>query len=310
MTRRCIPTASQRKSLTSFAPMSPTLLIADDELLLARVLESELKTLWPEATIVAVVHDGVAALEAARAHQPDVAFLDIRMPGMSGMDVARELIEFDQPPLVVFVTAYDQFALEAFERAAVDYVLKPVQHERLEATVGRLKARIAVRAAEVANFGDEDSDESSAEDSDDGSATPGIGAMVDTDRLAQLLQRLESLERPVAARGGQYLRFIKALVGQEIRIIPVDEVIYLEATDKYVNVVATSGEALIRTSLRELAQQLDPDRFWQIHRGTVVNIDCVASAANQSLGRMSLKLRNRPESLPVARQYAHLFKQM
>ncbi|MEN7529184.1 MULTISPECIES: LytTR family DNA-binding domain-containing protein [unclassified Cupriavidus] len=273
--------------------MSPTLLIADDELLLARVLEAELKALWPDATISAVVHDGVSALDAAREHQPDVAFLDIRMPGMSGMDVARELIEFDRPPLVVFVTAYDQFALEAFERAAVDYVLKPVQHERLEATVDRLKARLAAKAVEE----------------DEEASTTDIGTMVDADRLAQLLHRLESLERPAAARG-QYLRFIKALVGQEVRIIPVDEVVYLAATDKYVNVVSTSGEALIRTSLRELTQQLDPDRFWQIHRGTVVNIDCVASAVNQSLGRLSLKLRDRPESLPVARQYAHLFKQM
>ncbi|KWR88695.1 LytR/AlgR family response regulator transcription factor [Cupriavidus sp. IDO] len=272
--------------------MTPTILIADDEVLLARVLQTELTALWPESKIVSVVHDGVAALEAAREHQPLVAFLDIRMPGMSGMDVARELIEFDPPPLVVFVTAYDQFALEAFERAAVDYVLKPVQHERLEATVNRLKARLAVMAE----------DEPAA-------------AQLDNDRLAQLLTRLESLENATPERGapgqrGQYLRFIKALVGQEVRIIPVDEVIYLEATDKYVNVVSASGEALIRTSLRELIQQLDPERFWQIHRGTVVNISCVASAVNQSLGRLSLRLRDRPESLPVARQYAHLFKQM
>ncbi|QET01980.1 response regulator transcription factor [Cupriavidus pauculus] len=273
--------------------MSPTLLIADDELLLARVLEAELGALWPEARIVSVVHDGVSALDAAREHRPDVAFLDIRMPGMSGMDVARELVELDAPPLVVFVTAYDQFALEAFERAAVDYVLKPVQHERLEATVARLRERLSVRLSSPA-------------------AEPEPAA-VDADRLAQLLHRLEALENPPPQRGvapGQYLRFIKALVGQEVRIIPVDEVIYLEATDKYVNVVSANGEALIRTSLRELAQQLDPDRFWQIHRGTVVNIDCVASAVNQSLGRVSLRLRNRAESLPVARQYAHLFKQM
>jgi len=279
--------------------MSPTLLIADDEALLARVLAAELSALWPEARIVSVVHDGVSALEAARAHRPDVAFLDIRMPGMSGMDVARELVEADDlPPLVVFVTAYDQFALEAFERAAVDYVLKPVQHERLEATVERLRERLAARSAAPP------------------SAEPEPAA-VDANRLAQLLHRLEALENPPPQRGvtpgpgsGQFLRFIKALVGQEVRIIPVDEVIYLEATDKYVNVVSANGEALIRTSLRELAQQLDPDRFWQIHRGTVVNIDCVASAVNQSLGRVSLRLRNRDESLPVARQYAHLFKQM
>ncbi|MDK3022363.1 LytTR family DNA-binding domain-containing protein [Cupriavidus taiwanensis] len=274
--------------------MNPTLLIADDEALLARVLESELAALWPEARVVSVVHDGVAALAAAREHQPRVAFLDIRMPGMSGMDVARELIEFDAPPLVVFVTAYDQFALEAFERAAVDYVLKPVQRERLEATVQRLKARLA--------------DPADAEDGDEAAA---VAAMTDTDRLGQLLARLESLENVgPGAPQRQYLRFIKALVGQEVRIIPVDEVIYLEATDKYVNVVSGAGEALIRTSLRELTQQLDPERFWQVHRGTVVNISCVASAVNQSLGRLSLRLRDRPELLPVARQYAHLFKQM
>ncbi|GAB7548404.1 LytR/AlgR family response regulator transcription factor [Cupriavidus sp. 8B] len=276
--------------------MAPTLLIADDEPLLARALHAELSSLWPEAQIVAVVHDGVSALEAARQHQPQVAFLDIRMPGMSGMDVARELMAFDSPPLVVFVTAYDQFALEAFEREAVDYVLKPVQPERLEATVHRLKARLAAQAQ----------------------ASEEGGAALDTDRLAQLLARLETLEPggggPAQQAAGApqhgYLRFIKALVGQEIRIIPVDEVIYLEATDKYVNVVSTGGEALIRTSLRELSQQLDPERFWQIHRGTVVNIDCVASAVNQSLGRLALKLRNRSETLPVARQYAYLFKQM
>ncbi|MFJ4289574.1 LytR/AlgR family response regulator transcription factor [Cupriavidus sp. NPDC089707] len=281
--------------------MTPTLLIADDEALLARVLESELKSLWPEARIVSVVHDGMAALAAAREHQPRVAFLDIRMPGMSGMDVARELIEFDIPPLVVFVTAYDQFALEAFERAAVDYVLKPVQRERLEATVCRLKERLQA----MSDPSDDQDDE--ADDSAEADA-----AMLDTDRLGQLLARLESLEHatPGGAAQRQYLRFIKALVGQEVRIIPVDEVIYLEATDKYVNVVSSAGEALIRTSLRELTQQLDPERFWQVHRGTVVNIDCVASAVNQSLGRLSLRLRDRPELLPVARQYAHLFKQM
>lgn len=284
--------------------MTPTLLIADDEALLARVLESELKSLWPEARIVSVVHDGMAALAAAREHQPRVVFLDIRMPGMSGMDVARELIEFDIPPLVVFVTAYDQFALEAFERAAVDYVLKPVQRERLEATVCRLKERLQSMADTADDLADDEAD-------DGGEAE---AAMLDTDRLGQLLARLESLEHATPGAGGatprQYLRFIKALVGQEVRIIPVDEVIYLEATDKYVNVVSSAGEALIRTSLRELTQQLDPERFWQVHRGTVVNIDCVASAVNQSLGRLSLRLRDRPELLPVARQYAHLFKQM
>jgi DNA-binding LytR/AlgR family response regulator len=269
--------------------MSPTLLIADDELLLARVLASELAGLWPEANIVAVVHDGVAALDAAREHRPDVAFLDIRMPGMSGMDVARELIEFDDPPLVVFVTAYDQFALEAFERAAVDYVLKPVQRERLEATVCRLKARMEAR--------------------DSSHETHDVGAMVDADKLAQLLHRLESLENQTPTRSaGQYLRFIKALVGQEVRIIPVDEVVYLEATDKYVNVVSTSGEALIRTSLRELAQQLDPDRFWQIHRGTVVNAGAIQAAERVDAERLQVLVRGSAEKLTVSRTFVHLFR--
>ncbi|MBY4898032.1 LytTR family DNA-binding domain-containing protein [Cupriavidus sp. AU9028] len=272
------------------ANTAPTVLIADDEPLLARVLQAELGALWPEAQTIATVHDGMAAVEAVRQHRPGIAFLDIRMPGLSGMEVARELRAMPSPPLVVFVTAYDQFAVEAFEQAAVDYVLKPIQRERLEGTVQRLKARLATQAPSADN------------------------AAARLERIAQLLERLAGLEgvdaNPPRAGNGQYLRFIKALVGQEVRIIPVDEVIYLEATDKYVNVVSANGEALIRTSLRELTQRLDPDRFWQIHRGTVVNIDCVASAVNHSLGRLALKLRNRPETLPVARQYAHLFKQM
>ncbi|MGY8525268.1 LytR/AlgR family response regulator transcription factor [Paracidovorax citrulli] len=272
------------------ANAAPTVLIADDEPLLARVLQAELGALWPEAQTIATVHDGMTAVEAVRQHQPRIAFLDIRMPGLSGMDVARELRAMEAPPLVVFVTAYDQFAVEAFEQAAVDYVLKPIQRERLEGTVQRLKARLAAEAA-----------------------ADSAPARLDGDRIAQLLERLADLDGEggrSGRAGGPYLRFIKALVGQEVRIIPVDEVVYLEATDKYVNVVSANGEALIRTSLRELTQRLDPDRFWQIHRGTVVNIDCVSSAVNHSLGRLALKLRNRPETLPVARQYAHLFKQM
>lgn len=272
------------------ANAAPTVLIADDEPLLARVLQAELAALWPEAQTIATVHDGMTAVQSVRQHQPRIAFLDIRMPGLSGMDVARELRAMETPPLVVFVTAYDQFAVEAFEQAAVDYVLKPIQRERLEGTVQRLKARLAAEAA-----------------------ADSAPARLDGDRIAQLLERLADLDGEGGRSGrasGQYLRFIKALVGQEVRIIPVDEVVYLEATDKYVNVVSANGEALIRTSLRELTQRLDPDRFWQIHRGTVVNIDCVSSAVNHSLGRLALKLRNRPETLPVARQYAHLFKQM
>lgn len=275
-------------------PVSSRLLIADDEPALAENLVAELTALWPDATLLPAVHDGQSVLDviddAANGQAPDVVFLDIRMPGLSGIDVARELSAREDRPLVVFVTAYDQFALDAFEQAAVDYVLKPVQTERLSETVKRLKDRLGARL----------SDKASA------AADPA-------QTLAELVERLAGLQGAAQTRAtpqGGYLRFIKALVGQEVRFIPVDDVIYLEATDKYVNVVAGSGESLIRTSLRELLTQLDPEHFWQVHRGTVVNVAHVSSAVHLSLGRLGLKIRGRTETLPVARQYAHLFRQM
>ena len=277
-------------------PVSPRLLIADDEPALADNLVAELAALWPEATLLPAVHDGQSVLDviddAATGEGPDVVFLDIRMPGLSGIDVASELSDRESRPLVVFVTAYDQFALDAFEQAAVDYVLKPVQTERLAETVKRLKPRLAAGFNARSN---------------------GADAGDPTQTLADLVERLAGLQGAAQTRvtpQGGYLRFIKALVGQEVRFIPVDDVLYLEATDKYVNVVASSGESLIRMSLRELLMQLDPEHFWQVHRGTVVNVGHVASAVHLSLGRLGLKMRGRAETLPVARQYAHLFRQM
>ena len=277
-------------------PASPRVLIADDEPALAENLVAELAALWPEAALLPAVHDGQSALDviddAADGQGPDVVFLDIRMPGLSGIDVARELSQRDVRPLVAFVTAYDQFALDAFEQAAVDYVLKPVQTERLAETVKRLKDRLGTRLGDNAN-------------------APAMADPAQT--LAELVERLAGLQGAAQTRAtpqGGYLRFIKALVGQEVRFIPVDDVIYLEATDKYVNVVAGSGESLIRTSLRDLLTQLDPEHFWQVHRGTVVNVAHVSSAVHLSLGRLGLKIRGRTETLPVARQYAHLFRQM
>lgn len=278
-------------------PASPRLLIADDEPALAENLVAELTALWPDATLLPAVHDGQSVLDviddAADGEAPDVVFLDIRMPGLSGIDVARELSAREDRPLVVFVTAYDQFALDAFEQAAVDYVLKPVQTERLAETVKRLKDRLGTRP--------------------NGNAAVATAATDPAQTLAELVERLAGLQGAAQTRAtpqGGYLRFIKALVGQEVRFIPVDDVIYLEATDKYVNVVAGSGESLIRTSLRELLTQLDPEHFWQVHRGTVVNVAHVSSAVHLSLGRLGLKIRGRTETLPVARQYAHLFRQM
>ncbi|OCS47620.1 LytR/AlgR family response regulator transcription factor [Ralstonia pickettii] len=276
-------------------PASPRVLIADDEPALAENLVAELAALWPEATLLPAVHDGQSALDviddAADGQGPDVVFLDIRMPGLSGIDVARELSQRDVRPLVVFVTAYDQFALDAFEQAAVDYVLKPVQTERLAETVKRLKDRLGTRP----------------------NGNVDALATNPAQTLAELVERLAGLQGAAQTRAtpqGGYLRFIKALVGQEVRFIPVDDVIYLEATDKYVNVVSASGESLIRTSLRDLLTQLDPEHFWQVHRGTVVNVAHVSSAVHLSLGRLGLKIRGRTETLPVARQYAHLFRQM
>jgi DNA-binding LytR/AlgR family response regulator len=277
-------------------PASPRVLIADDEPALAENLVAELAALWPEATLLPAVHDGQSALDviddAGDEEGPDVVFLDIRMPGLSGIDVARELSAREVRPLVAFVTAYDQFALDAFEQAAVDYVLKPVQTERLAETVKRLKDRLGTRLSDNVN-------------------APAVADPAQT--LAELVERLAGLQGAAQTRAtpqGGYLRFIKALVGQEVRFIPVDDVIYLEATDKYVNVVAGSGESLIRTSLRDLLTQLDPEHFWQVHRGTVVNVAHVSSAVHLSLGRLGLKIRGRTETLPVARQYAHLFRQM
>ncbi|MGS0622786.1 LytR/AlgR family response regulator transcription factor [Ralstonia sp. VS2407] len=278
-------------------PASPRVLIADDEPALAENLVAELTALWPDATLLPAVHDGQSVLDviddAADGQGPDVVFLDIRMPGLSGIDVARELSQREMRPLVAFVTAYDQFALDAFEQAAVDYVLKPVQTERLAETVKRLKDRLGARP--------------------NGNAGATAAATDPAQTLAELVERLAGLQGAAQTRAtpqGGYLRFIKALVGQEVRFIPVDDVIYLEATDKYVNVVAGSGESLIRTSLRDLLTQLDPEHFWQVHRGTVVNVAHVSSAVHLSLGRLGLKIRGRAETLPVARQYAHLFRQM
>lgn len=256
-------------------------LIAEDEPVLAYTLVQTLQRLWPELQIGAVVENGVAAIQETLAQRPDVLFLDIKMPGKTGLEAAQELAEDwpgDAPfPLVVFVTAYDEYALQAFEQAAADYVLKPVSDERLSKTVTRLKARLE-RLQER------------------------------DDELTRIVGQLRALmPAPPAA---ERLTVIRAATGNQIRMIPIADVVYFEATDKYVNVVTTDSQSLIRTSLKELLPQLDGDRFWQIHRGTVVNVACIQAAARDDAGKLSVKLRNRPESLAVSRVFAHLFKQM
>jgi len=300
-------------------PARPTALIADDEQLLAEGLQSDLATLWPELQVVATVHDGASALARALELRPDVCFLDIRMPGMDGLETARAIVE-DWPqsgpalPLLVFATAYDQHALAAFETQAVDYLVKPVDRERLGRCVTHLKGLLD-RARTTAG-------------------APGAGEDNDTARLlAQTLEQLRglaaraaSLPMAPAAQGtsgasgmppaagaavpSERLAVIQAQVGSTVHLVPVEEVLYFEAADKYVRVVTAEREHLIRLSLRELLPRLDPALFWQVHRSTVVQARCIASAQREESGIVRLRLRGHKDVLTASRLYAHLFKGM
>ncbi len=285
----------------------PRALIAEDEPLLAANLEAELTRAWPALEIVARVGHGAAAVEQALALCPDVLFLDIRMPGMTGLEAARALIEDAPPdaplPLIVFVTAYDQYAIEAFERAAFDYLLKPVQPERLAQTCGRLRLALETRRSVSVGTG------SASAGAAPLTAGPVADAATVAERTLAELRRL--LQAPAfAAPPAARLSVIQASVGVAIHLVPVAEVLYFEAADKYVRVVDPQREYLIRTSLRELLPQLDPERFWQIHRGTVVRHDAIATATRDESGKVYLTLRGHPDRLVASRLYAHLFKAM
>ena len=261
-----------------------TALIAEDEPLLAAALQAELVQLWPALRIVASVGDGASAVAQTLALQPALCFFDIRMPGLSGLEAAQALAE-DWPadgafPLIVFVTAYDQYALQAFEAQAVDYVVKPVQRERLAACVARLQARLAERAA------------------------PGEALQRSIDQLRGLLGDTK------LGTSAPRLKVIQAQVGALVHLVPVEQVIYFEAADKYVRVVTAEREHLIRLSLKELLPQLDPQQFWQIHRGTIVRADAIASALREESGKVILSLRGHADKLTASRLYAHLFRGM
>ena len=246
-------------------------LIADDEPHLAQYLAARLAALWPELEILPAAANGLEALRRIDDEAPDVAFLDIRMPGLTGLEVAARV---DRRTHVIFVTAYDQYAVEAFDRDAVDYVLKPVTDERLAKCIERLKRKIAAAEKPPA--------------------------------LDELLSRLAKLAAPAAGR----LRWVRALKGEVVHQIPVDEVLYFRASDKYTCVITREGESLIRLPLAELAAQLDPEAFAQIHRSTVVNVSEIASSRRDLGGRVFVKLKDGSTELPVSRAYAHLFKQM
>lgn len=279
--------------------MTFTALIAEDEPLLAANLQAELARLWPALRVVANVGHGAAAVEEALARRPDVVFLDIRMPGMNGLEAAQALTE-DWPaeaplPLIVFVTAYDQYALQAFDLAAVDYVLKPVQPERLAQTCARVQAALQ-RRSEPAAGGSE--------------APSALEAALAQLRGLLAAPGLTGASSIASAGTAPKLAVIQASVGTAIHMVPVAEVLYFEAADKYVRVITSEREYLIRTSLRELLPQLDGQRFWQVHRGTVVRADAIATAVRDESGKVHLTLRNHKDKLVASRLYAHLFKAM
>ena len=271
-----------------------TALIAEDEPLLADELERELGRAWPELRIVGRAAHGAAAVEATLRLKPDALFLDIRMPGMTGLEAAEAIAE-DWPegtpaPLVVFVTAYEQYALAAFDQAAVDYVLKPVSAARLERTSARLQALLRERAGS--------------------GAAPMAEAALAHLRSLLATPGLSAAAPAASTASAPRLEVIQAGAGSAIHLVPVGDVIYFEAADKYVRVVTAEREHLIRLALRELLPQLDPHRFWQVHRGTVVRADAIALAQRDDTGKVTLTLRDRPERLTVSRLYAHRFRPM
>lgn len=276
---------------------APRALIAEDEPLLAEGLRADLAAVWPELQVVALVGDGLRAAEQALALRPEVCFFDIRMPGATGLEAAQALAE-DWPaddagapfPLLVFVTAYDDYALKAFEAQAVDYLVKPLDRTRLSACVGRLKSRLAERPSQA--------------------ATNTSGGGSNSEALQHTVEQLRALLGGLPVAAAPRLEVIQAQVGNLVHMVPVGEVLYFEAADKYVRVVTAEREHLIRASLRELLPQLDAGQFWQVHRGTVVNARSIAMARREESGKVTLTLRGCNDKLTASRLYAHLFKGM
>ncbi len=245
--------------------------IADDEPLLRAQLRSRLARVWPELEVVHEMENGKDIGSVLDDHEPHLFFLDIHMPGVNGLEAARVIGDRAH---MVFVTAFDQYAVEAFERGAIDYVLKPFNEDRLALTCARLKERIGERPPSI----------------DD------------------LVERLAARISPQA--GSEHLRWIKASVGQNVRLIPVEEVLFFQSDEKYTRVVTCEGEVLIRKPIRELLEELDPARFWQIHRATIVNVDCIASVRRGLKDQAEISLRDCNETLIVSRAFTHRFKQM
>ena len=252
-------------------------IIAEDEPLLARALAQQLSQHWPSARCAAIAANGAEALRLAAEFSPDVAFLDVRMPQLDGLEAARQLCLTEHPPLIVFVTAYDAYALDAFETAAIDYLLKPVEVARLTKCIERLSSQ--------------------------------LGRGSNDDSVGEMATRIAELLGSGTARK-EKLRFVRAGAGTTVKLIPVNEILWFEAEDKYITVATRDGDSIIRMPLRELLEQLDDEIFWQIHRGTVVNSQHIALAKRDELGHLTLTLKGRKDEIAVSRQFAHLFKQM
>ncbi|MEO8249465.1 MAG: LytTR family DNA-binding domain-containing protein [Burkholderiales bacterium] len=272
------------------AAVAATALIAEDEPLLAEALRSELARVWPALSVVATVGDGASAVRAALALKPDVLFFDIRMPGMSGLEAASELADgwdcasSQHPfPALVFVTAYDQYAIEAFETRAIDYLLKPVQPARLRKSMEKVQLALAQRAQSATFF------------------------EASLDRIRALVDAAPGLAQTAPA---EPLTVIQASVGNRIRMLPIEEVLCFEAADKYLRVLTADAEYLIRTPLKELLPRLGSQAFWQIHRGIVVRACAIDSVLRDEAGRLTLTLRGRADKFSVSRVYAHRFKAM
>ena len=273
--------------------MTTRALIADDERLMREQLRARLAEVWPELEIVAEARNGAEAVELTREHHPDIVFLDIRMPGLTGVDAARQIAQLpthDDSPQgddwpgceIVFITAYDQYAVEAFEQGVADYVLKPAERDRLLVTVQRIQTRLAARRS-------------------GGDAPPGPN-------MQQLLHQLSARLNP----GGtpQYLQWIQATVGQAIQMIPVEDVLFFISDEKYTRVQTAQVEALIRKPIKELVDEIDPRLFWQIHRSTLVNVKAISGVTRDFRGRQIVAVRGHNEKLEVSRSYTGLFKGM
>jgi DNA-binding LytR/AlgR family response regulator len=256
--------------------MPLTAIIAEDEPILRAQLKTKLNKLWPELSIVADVGDGEAALEAITEHQPSLAFLDIQMPEMTGIEVARSLAaNKDLKCHVVFVTAFDQYAVDAFNTGAIDYVLKPYSDDRLQAAVGRLKERLTTVPAVPQN-------------------------------LDALMQQLAAKLNPAAEK----LKWIKANIGANLRLIPIEDVLFFQADEKYTLVATKEFDALIKTPIKEILEGVDGERFWQIHRSTIVQAAAIEAVTRDFRGQATVKVKGRKENLTVSRPFSHLFKQM